>query len=138
MISWFVTSVASHGYRWIDYQYMGEEAEREHIRKAVEITTRVCGERPYGLYQGKPNIHTRKLCVEEGGFLYDSDAYNDDLPYWNFDYGRPHLVIPYTLDVNDMRFATPQGFNTGEQFFTYLKVSVPMRVYVCVRRERER
>lgn len=72
--------------------------------------------------QGKPNVNTRRLCVEEGGFLYDSDNYSDDLPFWNLDYGRPHLVIPYTLDVNDMRFATPQGFNTGEQFYTYLKV----------------
>ena len=113
--------VASHGYRWIDYQYMDEEEEREHIRKAVEITTKVCGTRPLGLYQGKPNVNTRKLCVEEGGFLYDSDNYSDDLPFWNYDYGKPHLIIPYTLDVNDMRFATPQGFNTGEHFYTYLK-----------------
>jgi hypothetical protein len=74
------------------------------------------------MYQGKPNINTRRLVVEEGGFLYDSDCYSDDLPFWNMDYGRPHLVIPYTLDVNDMRFATPQGFNCGDQFFTYLKV----------------
>jgi peptidoglycan/xylan/chitin deacetylase (PgdA/CDA1 family) len=102
---------------------MGEAAEREHIRKAVEITTRLCGQRPLGLYQGKPNINTRRLVVEEGGFLYDSDCYSDDLPFWNYDYGRPHLVIPYTLDVNDMRFASPQGFNSGDQFFTYLKVS---------------
>jgi len=116
-------AVASHGYRWIDYQYMGEASEREHIRKAVAITTEVCGTRPVGMYQGKPNINTRKLVVEEGGFLYDSDCYSDDLPFWNTDYGRPHLVIPYTLDVNDMRFATPQGFNCGDQFYTYLKVS---------------
>lgn len=115
--------VASHGYRWIDYQYMGEASEREHIRKAVAITTDVCGTRPVGMYQGKPNINTRKLVVEEGGFLYDSDCYSDDLPFWNTDYGRPHLVIPYTLDVNDMRFATPQGFNCGDQFYTYLKDS---------------
>ena len=114
--------MASHGYRWIDYQYMDEASEREHIRKAVAITTEVCGTRPVGMYQGKPNINTRKLVVEEGGFLYDSDCYSDDLPFWNTDYGRPHLVIPYTLDVNDMRFATPQGFNCGDQFYTYLKV----------------
>eukprot|EP00640_Fibrocapsa_japonica_P002722 CAMPEP_0113944344 /NCGR_PEP_ID=MMETSP1339-20121228/33578_1 /TAXON_ID=94617 /ORGANISM="Fibrocapsa japonica" /LENGTH=247 /DNA_ID=CAMNT_0000949519 /DNA_START=310 /DNA_END=1053 /DNA_ORIENTATION=- /assembly_acc=CAM_ASM_000762 len=113
--------VASHGYRWIDYQYVGEEKERSDIAKAVEAQLKVCGSRPLGLYQGKPNVNTRRLCVEEGGFLYDADAYNDDLPYWNCDYGRPHLVIPYTLDVNDMRFAIPNGFNCGDQFFTYLK-----------------
>lgn len=113
--------VASHGYRWIDYQYMPEAEEREHIAKSVKIHETLVGERPMGLYQGKPNVNTRRLCVEEGGFLYDSDYYGDDLPIWNTEHGRPHLVIPYTLDVNDMRFATPQGFNTGEQFFTYLK-----------------
>lgn len=120
--------VASHGYRWIDYQYVGETVEREHIQKAVTITTDVCGTRPVGIYQGKPNVNTRRLIVEEGGFLYDSDCYSDDLPFWNTDYGRPHLVIPYTLDVNDMRFATPQGFNCGDQFFTYLKVTLVDRV----------
>ncbi|CAM9286824.1 unnamed protein product [Phaeothamnion confervicola] len=113
--------VATHGYRWIDYQYTGEEMEREHIRKAVAIQERICGVRPVGLYQGKPSLNTRRLAVEEGGFLYDSDSYCDDLPYWNTEYGRPHLVIPYTLDVNDMRFAIPQGFNSGDQFYTYLK-----------------
>ncbi|CAM9132346.1 unnamed protein product [Ectocarpus sp. 6 AP-2014] len=116
--------VASHGYRWIDYQYVDEATEREHIRKAVDITAKVCGKRPVGIYQGKPNPNTRKLIVEEGGFLYDSDAYNDDLPYWNTEHGRAHLVIPYTLDVNDMRFATPQGFNSGDQFFAYLRDSL--------------
>jgi hypothetical protein len=115
---------------------MGEAAEREHIRKAVEITTQVCGVRPVGMYQGKPNINTRKLVVEEGGFLYDSDCYSDDLPFWNLEHGRPHLVIPYTLDVNDMRFATPQGFNCGDQFYTYLKVNEQNKIlnikhYVC-------
>jgi len=113
--------IASHGLRWIDYQYMQEDEEREHIRKCVEIQTRVTGERPFGLYQGKPNINTRKLTVEEGGFIYDSDYYGDDLPLWNYNYGRPHLVIPYTLECNDMRFAVANGFNSGEQFFTYLK-----------------
>lgn len=113
--------VATHGYRWIDYQWVGEDTERDHIAKAVAIQERICGSRPLGIYQGKPNPNTRKLIVEEGGFLYDADAYNDDLPYWNLEYGRPHLIIPYTLDVNDMRFATPQGFNSGDQFFTYLK-----------------
>ncbi|WP_204151759.1 allantoinase PuuE [Leptolyngbya sp. CCY15150] len=113
--------VASHGYRWIDYQYMGEEAEREHLRKAIAIHTDVIGSRPLGWYTGRTSPNSRRIAVEEGGFLYDSDSYADDLPYWVMDYGKPHLVIPYTLDTNDMRFATAQGFNSGDQFFTYLK-----------------
>ncbi len=118
--------VASHGYRWIDYQYVGEDTEREHIRKAIEIHTQVIGSRPLGFYQGRLSPNTRRLVVEEGGFLYDADSYADDLPYWNTDYGRSHLVIPYTLDNNDMRFATYQGFNSGDQFFTYLKDAFDM------------
>ena len=118
--------VASHGYRWIDYQYVGEDTEREHIRKAIEIHTEVIGSRPLGFYQGRLSPNTRRLVIEEGGFLYDADSYADDLPYWNTDYGRPHLVIPYTLDNNDMRFATYQGFNSGDQFFTYLKDAFDM------------
>ncbi|MBW4482680.1 MAG: allantoinase PuuE [Tildeniella torsiva UHER 1998/13D] len=113
--------IASHGYRWIDYQYFGIEAEREHIRQAVEIHTQVAGSRPLGFYQGRNSPNTRALVVEEGGFLYDADSYADDLPYWNTEYGRPHLVIPYTLDNNDMRFATYAGFNSGDQFFAYLR-----------------
>lgn len=113
--------VASHGYRWIDYQNVDEATEREHIRKTIEVHEKVIGKRPVGIYQGKPNATTRKLVVEEAGFLYDSDAYNDDLPYWNLDFGRPHLVIPYTLTNNDMKFVSFQGFNSGDQFFTYLK-----------------
>jgi len=113
--------VASHGYRWIDYQNVDEATEREHIRKTIEIHKKLLGERPLGIYQGKPNSNTRRLVVEEGGFLYDSDSYADDLPYWNYEYGKPHLIIPYTLDANDMRFATNQGFNCGDQFYTYLK-----------------
>jgi putative urate catabolism protein len=113
--------IASHGYRWIDYQYMGEEAEREHIQRAIAIHTQVTGARPLGWYTGRTSPNTRRLVVEAGGFLYDSDSYADDLPYWIHDYGKPHLVIPYTLDNNDMRFATSQGFNCGDQFFTYLK-----------------
>ncbi|MEM9452262.1 MAG: allantoinase, partial [Cyanobacteria bacterium P01_E01_bin.6] len=113
--------IASHGYRWIDYQYVGEETEREHIRKAIDIHTRVSGTRPLGFYQGRLSHHTRRLVVEDGGFLYDADSYADDLPYWNYDYGKPHLVIPYTLDNNDMRFASAQGFNSGDQFFAYLR-----------------
>ena len=113
--------IASHGYRWIDYKYFSEAAEREHLDKAIAIHTQVTGDRPLGWYTGRNSIHTRKLVVEEGGFLYDSDSYADDLPYWNYDYGKPHLVIPYTLDNNDMRFATAQGFNSGDQFFAYLR-----------------
>jgi putative urate catabolism protein len=113
--------IASHGYRWIDYKYFGEDLEREHLQKAIAIHTQATGNRPLGWYTGRNSPHTRKLVVEEGGFLYDSDSYADDLPYWVHDYGKPHLVIPYTLDNNDMRFATAQGFNCGDQFFAYLR-----------------
>jgi putative urate catabolism protein len=113
--------IASHGYRWIDYQYFGEEAEREHLQKAIAIHRQVTGSRPLGWYTGRISPNTRRLVVEEGGFFYDADSYADDLPYWVYDYGKPHLVIPYTLDNNDMRFATTQGFNSGDQFFTYLR-----------------
>ena len=113
--------IASHGYRWIEYKDFLEAAEREHLQKAIEIHQRVTGLRPLGWYTGRNSPNTRKLVVEAGGFLYDSDSYADDLPYWVYDYGQPHLVIPYTLDNNDMRFATPQGFNAGDQFFAYLR-----------------
>jgi len=113
--------LASHGYRWIDYQHIPEAIEREHIQRAVDIHQRYLGERPLGLYQGRTGPNTRKLCIEDGGFVYDSDSYADELPYWTHDYTRPHLIVPYTLDANDMRFATPQGFNSGEQFYQYLK-----------------
>lgn len=113
--------IASHGYRWIDYQFVGAETEQDHIRKAVEIHTRIAGARPLGFYQGRVSSHTRFLVVQEGGFLYDADSYADDLPYWNTEYGKPHLVIPYTLDNNDMRFATLNGFSDGNQFYTYLR-----------------
>ncbi len=113
--------IASHGYRWIDYQYFTEEAEREHLQRAIAIHTQVTGTRPLGWYTGRNSPNTRRLVVEEGGFLYDADSYADDLPYWVVENGKPHLVIPYTLDNNDMRFATAQGFNSGEQFFTYLR-----------------
>lgn len=115
--------IATHGYRWIDYKYFSAAAEREHLQLAIAIQTQLTGSRPLGCYIGRTSQHTRQLIVEEGGFLYDSDSYGDDLPYWLHDYGKPHLVIPYTLDNNDMRFATTQGFNCGEQFFTYLKDS---------------
>ncbi|MCF4172993.1 allantoinase PuuE [Vibrio sp. McD22-P3] len=113
--------ICSHGYRWIDYQYTDESQERDHMIKAIEIIKQVTGERPLGWYTGRTGPNTRRIVAEEGGFLYDSDAYDDDLPYWHTEVGRPQLVIPYTLDVNDMRFATAQGFNSGEQFFQYLK-----------------
>lgn len=113
--------IASHGYRWIDYKYCGEDLEKEHLRQAIAIHTHVTGSRPLGWYTGRNSPNTRRLVIEEGGFLYDADSYADDLPYWVHDYGKPHLVIPYTLDNNDMRFTTAQGFNCGDQFFTYLR-----------------
>ena len=113
--------ICSHGYRWIDYQYIDESEERDHMTKAIEIIQEVTGQRPQGWYTGRTGPNTRRLVAEEGGFLYDSDAYDDDLPYWHNEIGHPQLVIPYTLDVNDMRFSTAQGFNSGEQFFQYLK-----------------
>lgn len=113
--------ICSHGYRWIDYQYMDESQERDHMAKAISIIKEITGERPLGWYTGRTGPNTRRLVAEEGGFLYDSDAYDDDLPYWHTETGRAQLVIPYTLDVNDMRFATTQGFNSGEQFYQYLK-----------------
>ena len=113
--------ICSHGYRWIDYQEVPEPVEREHLQRAVEIIRQLTGERPLGWYTGRTSPNTRRLVVEEGGFLYDADDYSDDLPFWTEVAGQPHLVVPYTLDANDMRFATPQGFNSGEQFFNYLR-----------------
>ncbi len=113
--------IASHGYRWIDYQFVDEAIEREHIAKAVQIHTEIAGSRPLGFYQGRTSPQSRRLCIEEGGFAYDADSYADDLPYYDRSCGKPHLVVPYTLDVNDMRFATPNGFNYGEPFFSYLR-----------------
>ena len=112
--------ICSHGYRWIDYSEIPEDMEREHLSKAIEIITRLTGKRPLGWYTGRTSVNTRRLVVEEGGFLYDADDYNDDLPFWTEVDGKQHLVVPYTLDTNDMRFATPQGFNSGDQFFSYL------------------
>lgn len=109
--------ICSHGYRWINYHGVDEATEREHMKKAIEVIKNLSGERPLGWYTGRTSENTRRLVKEEGGFLYDADDYSDDLPFW--DAGQ--LVIPYTLDANDMRFATAQGFNTGEQFFTYLR-----------------
>ena len=113
--------ICSHGYRWIDYQEVPEAVEREHLQRAVEVIRELTGERPLGWYTGRTGPNTRRLVVEEGGFLYDADDYSDDLPFWTAVAGRSHLVVPYTLDANDMRFATPQGFNSGDQFFAYLR-----------------
>jgi allantoinase len=113
--------IASHGWRWIDHQTMPIEEERAHLRRAIAAIETVSGARPLGWYTGRTSLNTRALVVEEGGFLYDSDAYNDDLPYWVTVEGKPHLVIPYTLDNNDMKFGVAQGFNSGDQFFAYLK-----------------
>ncbi|MBB2497257.1 allantoinase PuuE [Aquipseudomonas ullengensis] len=115
--------ICSHGLRWINYQGMPEAEERAHMAEAIRILTEISGERPLGWYTGRTGPNTRRLVMEEGGFLYDSDTYDDDLPYWekNTPNGQPHLVIPYTLDTNDMRFTQVQGFNSGDDFFTYLK-----------------
>ncbi len=118
--------IASHGYRWIDYQYVAIDVEREHIHKAIELHTQATGSRPLGFYQGRTSPNTRRLVVEAGGFLYDADSYADDLPYWVNESGQQHLVIPYTLDVNDMRFATAQGFNAGDQFYAHLRDTFDM------------
>jgi allantoinase len=113
--------ICSHGYRWINYHGMPIDEEREHMQRAIEIQKRVTGERPLGWYTGRTSENTRALVAEEGGFLYDADDYSDDLPFWSRVVDKPHLVVPYTLDTNDMRFAAMQGFNSGEQYFTYLK-----------------
>ncbi|MBD8682900.1 allantoinase PuuE [Pseudomonas sp. CFBP 13719] len=115
--------ICSHGYRWIDYQNVDEAQEREHLLEAIRILTDITGQRPLGWYTGRTGPNTRRLVMEEGGFLYDSDAYDDDLPYWQpgSDARHGHLVIPYTLDTNDMRFTQVQGFNKGDDFFDYLK-----------------
>lgn len=115
--------IASHGLRWIEYRDFTRAQELEHMNEAIRIHTDVTGERPLGWYTGRSSEHSADLAIEEGGFLYSSDAYADDLPYWVAGPERPHLIIPYTLDANDMRFATPQGFNSGDQFYTYLKDS---------------
>ncbi len=116
--------IASHGLKWVEHKDMSEADERASIAEAIRIHKEVTGERPLGWYTGRCSMNTTKLVMEEGGFMYSSDDYSDDLPYWlpKAD-GSRHLIIPYTLDANDMRFATPQGFNTGEHFYQYLKDS---------------
>ena len=113
--------IASHGYRWIDYQDVDEQTEREHLEKAIAVHARATGERPLGWYLGRCSPRTHRLVAEEGGFLYNADTYADDLPYWDRQFEVPQLMVPYTLDANDMRFAMAQGFNTGQQFYDYLK-----------------
>ena len=113
--------IASHGFRWIDYQFVDENLEIEHMHEAIALHTRLTGSRPKGYYLGRTSPNTHRITAELGGFVYSSDTYADELPYWSTDYRKPLLMVPYTLDANDMRFATPQGFNSGDQFFSYLK-----------------
>jgi putative urate catabolism protein len=113
--------IASHGYRWIDYQFVEEAVEREHLERALAVHEKLTGARPEGWYLGRCSPNSHRLAAEYGNFAYNSDTYADDLPYWDLSYREPQLMVPYTLDVNDMRFATPQGFNSGRQFYHYLK-----------------
>ena len=113
--------VACHGWRWIDYRTVPEEVERADMARCVETITRLIGRAPVGWYTGRPSLNTRRLAVEHGGFLYDSDAYADDLPYWLRVAGRPHLVVPYSFDNNDSRMNRSQGWETGEMFFAYVR-----------------
>ena len=115
--------IAAHGYRWIDYQNIKKSIEKNHMQKAIKTIKDIFGSRPLGWYTGRCSPNTRDLVFEDGGFLYDSDSYSDDLPYWEKQGKKKQLIIPYTLDNNDMRFATNQGFNTGDHFFNYLKDS---------------
>ncbi|MBV8769991.1 MAG: allantoinase PuuE, partial [Hyphomicrobiales bacterium] len=118
--------LASHGLRWIDYRNIAREEERNHIEEAIRLHTEIAGERPLGFYQGRSSVNTIPLAMEEQGFIYLADSYADDLPYWIEGPHGPQLIVPYTLDANDMRFATPQGFNSGDQFFAYLKDSLDL------------
>ena len=115
--------IACHGWRWISYQNVDEATERAHMKHAVEVIRRMTGSAPVGWYTGRDSPNTRRLVVEHGGFLYDADSYADELPYWQLVAGHQHLVVSYTLDANDMRFGSAQGFNAGDQFFNYLRDS---------------
>ncbi len=115
--------IACHGWKWIDYQNINKSLEKKHMDLAIKTIEEIFGKRPLGWYTGRCSINTRDLVIENGGFLYDSDSYSDDLPYWIQTKEKKHLIIPYTLDNNDMRFATNQGFNSGDDFFNYLKDS---------------
>jgi len=124
--------VVSHGYRWIDYQFVDEKIEKDHILKSYEIIKEIFGAYPKGWYTGRTSPNTRRLVIENTDVIYDSDSYSDDLPNWENIGNKKHLIIPYTLDNNDMRFATNQGFNSGKQFFQYLKDS-----FDCLYKEGE-
>ena len=115
--------IASHGFKWIEHQYLSIEEERAQVAAAMRIHTEATGERPTGWYTGRTSENSRELTAEIGGFLYNADSYADELPYWETTQSGPQLVVPYTLDANDMRFATNQGFNSGDQFFAYLRDS---------------
>ena len=115
--------IAAHGYRWIDYQNIKKSVEKKHMQQAIKTIQEIFGSRPLGWYTGRSSPNTRDLVFDDGGFLYDSDSYSDDLPYWEQRGKKKQLIIPYTLDNNDMRFATNQGFNTGDHFYNYLKDS---------------
>lgn len=113
--------LATHGYRWLNYQHVPEEIEREHMALAIRVHRELTGERPLGWYQGRTSPQTARLVVEEGGFVYDADSYADDLPYYDRRHGRPQLIVPYSLDCNDMRFVAAPGFSHGEPFYQYLR-----------------
>ncbi|MBB6257452.1 putative urate catabolism protein [Xanthomonas arboricola] len=113
--------IASHGLRWIDYQHVDEATERAHIAEAIAVHTRATGSRPLGWYQGRTSPNTARLVAEEGGFVYDADSYADDVPYYDHRHGRAQLIVPYTLDANDMKFVAYNGFADGEPFFRYLR-----------------
>ena len=115
--------VACHGWRWINYQNVKKNTEKKDMKLAIKTIKKIFGKRPLGWYTGRCSPNTRDLVFEDGKFLYDSDSYSDDLPYWEYKKNKKQLIIPYTLDNNDMRFATNQGFNSGDQFYTYLKDS---------------
>ena len=112
-----------HGWRWIDYHQLSEAEERSHIERSIAQVVSLTGSPPRGYYAGMPSINTRRLVVEAGSFLYDSDSYADDLPYWTTEFAKPHLVLPYSLETNDSRFGRKEGYQVGEEFFTYLKDS---------------
>ena len=113
--------IVTHGLRWIDYQYVSEAVEREHVAQAIELHTKLTGSRPLGWYQGRTSPNTARIVAEEGGFTYDADSYADDRPYYDRKHGRAQLIVPYTLDANDMKMVALNGFTEGEQFFRYLR-----------------
>ncbi len=121
-----------HGWRWIDFHQCSEDEERAFIDQSIQQVKTLTGEHPLGYYAGMPSMNTRRLVIEAGGFVYDSDAYNDDLPYWTRDFGAPHLIIPYSLETNDSRFARGEGYQIGDEFFNYIKDS-----FDCLYREGE-